>query len=195
MEEERRNVEDVLQKGRAGACRGCRLQGGWERLLVGQLGVFPRAASLYVTAALKLLVMNGPKGPKLILYSHKALMQGKVGANGTLGKQSSGGGWGGGRVEAAVDAAINGTHTNTHTQTGGKGAEDEDQNENKPLQVMKHHQKQKKKVGGVGRRGTAKQAGTLEVTAHTQKMEQREEEAAAFRQTWPRGAPTYPLIF
>lgn len=62
-----------------GSERKCLL---YERL-VG--GAFPRAASLYVAAALKLLIINGPKGPKLILYSHKALMQGKVGANGTLG--------------------------------------------------------------------------------------------------------------
>lgn len=73
------------------------LQGRRKCLLYEQLikvlisGVFPRAASLYVAAALKLLIINSPKGPKLILYSHKALMQGKVGANGTLGKQTSGG--------------------------------------------------------------------------------------------------------
>lgn len=71
------------------------LQGRRKCLLYEQLikvlisGVFPRAASLYVAAALKLLIINSPKGPKLILYSHKALMQGKVGANGTLGKQTS----------------------------------------------------------------------------------------------------------
>lgn len=64
-------------------------------------GVFPRTASLYVAAALKLLIINGPKGPKLILYSHKALMQGKVGANGTLGKQTSRGGGKGRRGETA----------------------------------------------------------------------------------------------
>lgn len=83
-----------------GACRGGwasgSLQGRRKCLLYEQLikvlisGVFPRTASLYVAAALKLLIINSPKGPKLILYSHKALMQGKVGANGTLGKQTSG---------------------------------------------------------------------------------------------------------
>lgn len=61
------------------------------RVLVRAL--FPRPAPLYVAAVLKLLVINGPVGPKLILYSHKALMQGKVGANGTLARrgQSRGG--------------------------------------------------------------------------------------------------------
>lgn len=89
------------------------LQGRRKCLLYEQLvkvlisGVFPRAASLYVAAALKLLIINSPKGPKLILYSHKALMQGKVGANGTLGKQTSRGGGGQGAPDA--DAVIDRT--------------------------------------------------------------------------------------
>lgn len=80
--------------GASGVCgasrRKCLLYEQLVKVLIS--GVFPRAASLYVAAALKLLIINGPKGPKLILYSHKALMQRKVGANGTLGKQTSGGG-------------------------------------------------------------------------------------------------------
>lgn len=54
-----------------------------------------------MAAALKLLIINSPKGPTLILYSHKALMQGKVGANGTLGKanQQGGVGWGGSQMQ------------------------------------------------------------------------------------------------
>lgn len=57
------------------------MQGRWKCLLYKQLvkalvsGKFPRAASLYVAAVLKLLIINSPKGPKLILYSDKALMQ------------------------------------------------------------------------------------------------------------------------
>lgn len=89
--------DDNTQSGGGVACRWgfCSLRGRWKSLLYEQLvkvlvsGVFPRAASLYVAAALKLLIINSPKGPTLILYSHKALMQGKVGANGTLGKQTS----------------------------------------------------------------------------------------------------------
>lgn len=82
-----------MQGCRLGLChlqdrRKCLLYEQRVKVLIS--GVFPRAASLYVAAALKLLIMNSPKGPKLILYSHKALMQGKVGANGTLGKQTSG---------------------------------------------------------------------------------------------------------
>lgn len=88
-------------------------------------GVFPRAASLYVAAALKLLIINSPQGPKLILYSHKALMQRKVGANGTLGKQTSGE-----RGQPDADAVIDRTE-DRHTDTRGGGAEGEDQNENK----------------------------------------------------------------
>lgn len=97
------------------------LQGRRKCLLYEQLvkvlisGVFPRATSLYVAATLKLLIINGPKGPKLILYSHKALMQGKVGANGTLGKQTSRGG--GEREQPDADAVIDGTETEDgHTQ-------------------------------------------------------------------------------
>lgn len=44
-----------------------------------------------MAAAFKLLIINSPKGPKLILYSHKALMQGKVGANGTLSRRQASG--------------------------------------------------------------------------------------------------------
>lgn len=86
------NTAGGMQGGRLGLWT---LQGRRKCLLYEQLvkvlisGVFPRAASLYVAAALKLFIINGPKGPKIILYSHKALMQGKVGANGTLGKQTS----------------------------------------------------------------------------------------------------------
>lgn len=93
------NTKSMMATPREGACRWGFASGVCRRrrkcLLYEQLikvlisGVFPRAASLYVAAALKLLIINSPKGPKLILYSHKALMQGKVGANGTLGKQTS----------------------------------------------------------------------------------------------------------
>lgn len=111
------NTKDTMQLCKGGM-QECRLglegaQASRKCLLCEELGVLPRAASLYVTAALKLLLMNSPKGPKLILYSHKALMQGKVGANGTLGKQSSGVGEG----EAAMDRTEN---THTHTQGGGQ---------------------------------------------------------------------------
>lgn len=96
---------------------GCLLYEQLVKVLIG--GAFPRATSLHVSAALKLLLINGPKGPKLILYSHKALMQGKVGANGTLGKQSSQEGGGGGWAEDA-DAVISSTEvdTDTHREEG-----------------------------------------------------------------------------
>lgn len=94
--------------GFAGQVGKCLLYEQLVKVLVS--GVFPRAASLYVAAALKLLIINSPKGPKLILYSHKALMQGKVGANGTLGKQTSGG-----RGQPDADAVMNRTETeDTH---------------------------------------------------------------------------------
>lgn len=117
------------------------LQGRRKCLLYKQLvkvlisGVFPRATSLNVAATLKLLIINSPKGPKLILYSHKALMQGKVGANGTLGKQTSGG-----TARCRCSDRRDGQRTDTHTDTGRRG-EGEDQNEKKPLWVMRHHQK------------------------------------------------------
>lgn len=44
-----------------------------------------------MAAAFKLLIINSPKGPKLVLYSHKALMLGKVGADGTLGGRQAAG--------------------------------------------------------------------------------------------------------
>ena len=113
-------------------------------------GVFPRAASLYVAAALKLLIINSPKGPKLILYSHKALMQGKVGANGTLGKQTSKEveSRGGGRqpdADAVIDRTEDG-HTDRQTDRQTEG---EDHNENKPLWVMRQrHQKASESMEG-----------------------------------------------
>lgn len=103
------------------------LQGRRKCLLYEQLvkvlisGVFPRATSLYVAATLKLLIINGPKGPKLILYSHKALMQGKVGANGTLGKQTSrGGGAGAARCRCSDRRDRDRGRTHTETQGGGQ---------------------------------------------------------------------------
>lgn len=68
-----------------------------------------------MAAALKLLIINSPKGPKLILYSHKALMQRKVGANGTLGKQTSRE-----RGQPDADAVIDRTEDG-HTDTGEEG--------------------------------------------------------------------------
>lgn len=120
--DDEQNTEDMMATLQRGM-QECRLgperaQAGRKCLLYEELVAFPRAASLYVTAALKLLVMNSPKGPKLILYSHKALMQGKVGANGTLGKQTSGGG--GADADAAKDRTED-THTNTHTGGEGRG--------------------------------------------------------------------------
>lgn len=131
------------------------LQGRRKCLLYEQLvkvlicGVFPRTASLYVAAALKLLIINGPKGPKLILYSHKALMQGKVGANGTLGKQTSG-------EQPDADAVIDRTedeHTDRQTQGGGQRVRIT--MKNKPLQVMRHHQTAPESMKG----GHAKASG------------------------------------
>lgn len=119
------------------------LQGRRKCLLYEQLvkvlisGVFPRAASLYVAAALKLLIINSPKGPKLILYSHKALMQGKVGANGTLGKQTSGE-----RGQPDADAVMDRTEDGrTDRQTQGGGQRVRITMKNNPMQVMRHHQK------------------------------------------------------
>lgn len=116
------------------ACRGEGCGSGprageWEGgfLLYEQLvkvlicGVLPRAASLNVAAALKLPVIHGPIGPKLILYPHKALMQGKVGANGTLGKQGKGG-VGGQRGQPDADAVMDRTEDG-HTQTGQTGSQ------------------------------------------------------------------------
>lgn len=102
------------------------LQGRRRCLLYEQLvkvlisGVFPRATSLYVAATLKLLIINGPKGPKLILYSHKALMQGKVGANGTLGKQTSKGEVGAARCRCSDRQDRDRGRTHTETQGGGQ---------------------------------------------------------------------------
>lgn len=122
------NTKSMMATLNGGSCRwgweatGV-LQGRRKCLLYEQLvkvlisGVFPRAASLYVAAALKLLIINCPKGPKLILYSHKALMQGKVGANGTLGKQTS-------RAQPDADAVIDSTdraQTDTQTDTRKEG--------------------------------------------------------------------------
>lgn len=47
--------------------------------------VFSRTASLNMAATFKLFIINSPNGPILILYSDKALMEGEIGANGTLG--------------------------------------------------------------------------------------------------------------
>lgn len=130
----------VVVVGGWGACRwgwGLRgLQGRRKCLLYEQLvkvlisGVFPRAASLNVAAALKLLIINSPKGPKLILYSHKALMQGKVGANGTLEKQTSKGGRQrreGGGEQPDADAVMDRTDRGgTHRQTD-TGEEEEEE--------------------------------------------------------------------
>lgn len=38
-----------------------------------------------MAATFKLFIINSPNGPILILYSDKALMEGEIGANGTLG--------------------------------------------------------------------------------------------------------------
>lgn len=54
--------------------------------------VLPGAASLNVAAALKLAVVEGPVGAQVVLHPHKALVQGEVGANGTLGKWEEEGG-------------------------------------------------------------------------------------------------------
>lgn len=89
-----------------GGWGGCLLYEQLVKVLV--CGVLPRAASLNVAAALKLPVIHGPIGPKLILYPHKALMQGKVGANGTLGKQGKGGA-GGQRGQPDADAVMDRT--------------------------------------------------------------------------------------
>lgn len=108
-----------MQEGR----RECLLYERLGKVLVS--GVFPRAASLHVAAALKLRIINCPKGPKLILYPHKALMQGKVGANGTLGMQ---------RQQADADAVSD--RTDTQTQGEGEGRA----KSNRAMWVMKHHQ-------------------------------------------------------
>lgn len=102
---------------------GCLLYEQLVKVLV--CGVLPRAASLNVAAALKLPVIHGPIGPKLILYPHKALMQGKVGANGTLGKQGKGG-VGGQRGQPDADAVMDRTED-------GHRQDRQDHNENKPL--------------------------------------------------------------
>lgn len=47
--------------------------------------MLPGATSLYVAAAFKLFVVYSPKGPKVILNSYKAFMQGEIGAHSTLG--------------------------------------------------------------------------------------------------------------
>lgn len=46
--------------------------------------MLPGTAALYVTAPFKLFVVYGPKGPKVILDSYKAFMQGQIGAHSTL---------------------------------------------------------------------------------------------------------------
>lgn len=117
-----RTLQRGMQKCRLGlerpqSMRKCLLYEQLVKVLIS--GVFPRAAPLYVTAALKLLIMNSPKGPKLILYSHKALMQGKVGANGTLGKQTSGERSGTGCRCRCSDGQDRG-RTHTQTQEGGQ---------------------------------------------------------------------------
>lgn len=48
--------------------------------------MLPGTTSLYVTAAFKLFIVYGPKGPKVILNSYKAFMQGQIGAHSTLEK-------------------------------------------------------------------------------------------------------------
>lgn len=79
------------QAHRGGACRKGRGRG--RSLLYKQLvavfvsHMFPGSPSLYVTAAFKLFVVYGPKGPKVILNSYKAFMQGQIGAHSTLGRE------------------------------------------------------------------------------------------------------------
>lgn len=57
----------------------------YEQLIVaGVDDVLPGATSLNVAAPFKLFVVYGPKGPKVILDSYKALVQGEVSAHSTL---------------------------------------------------------------------------------------------------------------
>lgn len=163
------------------------LQGRRKCLLYEQLvkvlinGVFPRAASLYVATVLKLLIINSPKGPKLILYSHKALMQGEVGANGTLGKQTSG------RREATARCRCSDRQerqrTDRHTDTGRRG-EGEDQNENKPLWVMRHHQKASKSMKG--RHAKASRDFGWYGTQTMEMEQQQQQQTLPISQRWDR---------
>lgn len=50
----------------------------------------PGATSLHVSAPFKLVFIYGPKGPKVIFDSYKALVQGQISAHGTLGMGGGG---------------------------------------------------------------------------------------------------------
>lgn len=146
-----------------------------------------------MAAALKLLIINSPKGPTLILYSHKALMQGKVGANGTLGKANQQGGVGGDsqmQMQWWTGRKMTDTLTDRQTRGGGKRIN------------MKISQcglwGTSKRLLKAWQGCTPKQAGTLDVMAHRQ----WDGAAASSPQSMVRqtlgGAQTgwtYPLIF
>lgn len=79
---------EAKHAGRGWGRRRCLL---YRQLIAAFFGrMLPGATSLYVAAAFKLFIVYGPKGPKVILNSYKAFMQGEIGAHGTLGMGGEG---------------------------------------------------------------------------------------------------------
>lgn len=70
---EAKHAGTLLEEGGVGVGGGRSLLYKWPVVVVAD-GMLPGATSLNVTAPLKLCVVYGPKGPKVILDSYKALV-------------------------------------------------------------------------------------------------------------------------